>query len=388
MERLKMDPELVPFNGRTIPVSEPLLSKSAAELVADAIAANWISQGPYVERFEREFSEAHGRKFGVACCSGTSALWLALEALKWQGMLSREDLVAVPTLTMVAVPNAVLGVGCIPHLLESNERDGNLDLARVYSEIDGRSLIQCAIVPHLYGIPADAAVAKLVHTGELFIEDCAEAHYAKFADGSPIGSKGRMACFSFYANKIVTCGEGGMVLTDDAREADYLRSLRSHAFTPGNHFHHRGFAYGNRMTDLQAAVGVAQHHDHKTLLAMRAAVARLYLDRLADLEDCLTLPINGSIPGAVWWVFPIQIRDSFDSFDRDELRAYLGARGVETRTFFHPMHLQPHLQEFDYGDYPIAETLAMRGLYLPFFPHLSEASVEHVCDSIRRFFRR
>lgn len=383
-----MDPELNPRASRQIPVARPCLSNLEAEEAAHSVTSGWISQGPKVEQFEEEFAAAHGRKYGVACCSGTSALQLALAALIATGELNCDEDVLCPTLTMVAVPNSILYVDCQPSFMDSEEETGN-PVAPVHRKV----LPSVAIVPHLYGIPAQECVLDLLERDVIVIEDCAEAHYAEYYEGAagmaPVGSYGRFACFSFYANKIITSGEGGMVLTDSVADAELLRSLRSHAFTPGDHFHHQRLAYGMRMTDLQAAVGLAQHRRAPEFLVDREVLAGAYLARLEGTWG-LTIPKNHVIPGSVWWVYPIQVSGQFDSFLRDDLRAHLAHHGIDTRTFFHPMHLQPHLRRFAHGQYPIAEIMGARGLYLPLYPGLSLEDVSYVCDAIKSFhhFRR
>lgn len=368
-----MDPVLKTGAPRQIPVARPYVTDLDAECVRRAVSSGWVSQGPRVEEFEQAIAEAHGLKYGVACCSGTSALQLALAALG----IREGERVACPTMTMVAVPNAILYVQGVPVFVDSDPETGNPDPAWV--ERVAWENPAAVIVPHLYGEPAAEFLAAcrrhLPHTP--VIEDCAEAHYARLPNGRSVGFA-NMATFSFYANKIVTSGEGGMVCTNVDDEAERMRQLRAHAFTPGNHFHHQGLAFGMRMTDMQAALGLAQHGRRWDFLRERSAIAHQYLGRLTRIP-WLSFPRRS--PGSVWWVFPLLVQRGAP-LTRDELRAILADAGVETRTYFFPMHRQPHLRRYATDEYPVADDLAARGLYLPLFPGLTEDEVDYIADTI------
>jgi perosamine synthetase len=369
-----MDPIINRSARRYIPVARPALGKAEADAAANAIAAGWAAGGPCVAEFQRQFAIAHGKRYGVACNSGTSALQLALAALD----VSAGDEVVVPTLTMVAVANAVLYRGATPVFVDSDPESGNPDAQwlRRGDVISART--KAAIVPHLYGVPAEAFLDTLArHAPHVaMVEDCAEAHYATFADGKPAGSRGRLACWSFYGNKIVTTGEGGLVAADDRQTAGRLLSLRSHAFTPHNHFHHRELAYGYRMSEMQAAVGLAQHARRAELLARRSALALCYVERLSQIA---WLTFQARTLGSADWVMPV-LADTQQR--RAAVRENLAAQGVETRNWFVALHRQPHLRRFATAEYPIAEALSRRGLYLPLWPGMTDADVELISDVV------
>ncbi|HUY35371.1 MAG TPA: DegT/DnrJ/EryC1/StrS family aminotransferase [Pirellulales bacterium] len=398
-----MDPTINRAAPRYIPVAKPSLTAAEANAARAAVAAGWVSGGPHVARFERELALAHGQGHGVACNSGTTALHLALAALD----VGPGDEVVVPTLTMVAVANAVLYRGATPVFVDSEVSTGNPDpaWAKRHGIVNRRT--KAAIVPHLYGVPAEAFLETVQRVAPrvAVIEDCAESHYASFTDGRPVGSRGRLACWSFYGNKIVTTGEGGLLATNDEQVAQRLRSLRAHAFTPGHHFHHQELAYGYRMTEMAAAVGLAQHARRHELIARRAAIAQRYFDRLeiadfgsriadwsqghrkqgADTPRSPLLPRNPKFRfqartfGSAWWVFPI-IAD--DEGRRDVIRRALAEAGVETRSYFVPLHRQPHLRRYATREYPVADDLAGRGLYLPLWPGMSDDDVDYVCGHL------
>lgn len=349
---------------RVIRVAQPSVTDLEKSFVAQALDDNQLSCGPRNSEFEQLFAQAHNRKYGVTCNSGTTALMLALRALN----VSAGQKVAMPTLTMVACPNAVLSVGGIPHFVDSEPETGNAVLQY------GRGL-GAYLAVHLYGVPCE--VQREIRSR--CIEDCAEAHFACYPDGASVGSRGAIAAFSLFANKIVQAAEGGVVLTDDCETSERLKSIRAHAFTKHEHFEHREHAWGVRMSELHAAIGLAQLARKDELLRKREQVAKHYQEMLSGvwwLETMLRPP------GSVWWVYPVLIRNG-TKYTKDEVRRYLHEHGVETRSFFKPMHLQPHLKEFAHGKFPVAEDLWNRGAYLPLFPDMTETDVSYIADLLR-----
>lgn len=371
---MKMPDPIVNVNARRfIPVAKPSLGETEARAAYQAVRSGWISQGPIVERFEQAIAAAHGKRFGVACNSGTTALHLALKAAD----VGPGDEVVLPSLTMVACANAVLYCGATPRFVDSEPMTGNADPAQLQRALSRRT--KAIIAPHLYGVPAIAFIeaAQALAPQATIIEDCAECHYGA-AGNRPVGSFGRLATFSFYANKIIASGEGGMVLVDCERTARRLRSLRSHAFSPETHFCHEELAFGVRYTDLQAAVALVQHERRQELLARREAIARRYRERLAGLK-AIELPKRTS--GSAWWVFPLLARDR-DA--RDGLRSRLAEAGVETRSYFIPLHRQKHLQQFATDEYPVADRLSDSGLYLPLWTDMTDDDVDYVAGIVNR----
>ncbi|HEV3004239.1 MAG TPA: DegT/DnrJ/EryC1/StrS family aminotransferase [Pirellulales bacterium] len=364
------DPIVNSAAGRYIPVARPSLTALEADAVRACILAGWVSGGPKVREFEAAFAATHSRGHGVACNSGTTALHLALAALD----IGPGDTVIVPTLTMVAVANAVLCCGAMPRFVDSEPATGNADWAQIVAACKSQAA-KAVIVPHLYGVPLEFHPADVPLP---VIEDCAESHFAAFSDGSPVGSRGRLATWSFYGNKIVTCGEGGLVATDEPRMAERLRSLRAHAFTPGNHFHHQELAYGYRMTEMAAAVGLAQYARRAELTSRRAAIFKRYVQRLQTAD---WLEFQSRTPGSAHWVMPV-LADS--EARRDAARWALASAGVETRTYFVPLPWQPHLRRFATQRYPVADDLSRRGMYLPLFPDMTDDDVDYVCQTLRQ----
>lgn len=374
------EPALVrpPDGSRILRVSETRLDGRESEYLAECVSSNWVSSaGPFVGRFEEAFSTAVSCRYGVACSSGTAALHLSLTALG----TGPGDEVIVPAFTMIATPNAVRYTGATPVLADAEAETWNIDPAEVALRITPRT--KGIIAVHTYGHPADAdALREIADENGLFLlEDAAEAHGAVWK-GRSVGSLGDAAIFSFYGNKIVTTGEGGMVTTNDEAIAQRTRQLRDHAFSPDRHFWHTFVGFNYRMTNLQAAVGLAQTERMDQLVEARRSVSRWYRDRLADVPG-ITMPAERPGARSVFWMFGILVEDRF-GVSRDLLRAHLARAGIETRSFFVPIHLQPVYFASHRGErYPVAESLCRRGLYLPTSPWLTEADVDRIAVAIR-----
>jgi perosamine synthetase len=311
-------------------------------------------------------------KHAVAVNSGGSALFLAL----WTLGIREGDEVILPTFTMIASAGAVTQCGATPIFVDSEPGTGNIDVALIETKITTRTR---AIMPvHIYGHPCDMdPIRQLARDYGLFlVEDAAESHGALYK-GAQAGTMGNAGCFSFYANKIITSGEGGMIITDDDKFAHRLRHTRAYDFDEARHFWHKRLAWNFRMSSLEAAVGRAQLERLDELVAARIRNARYYSERLGDLVELMPVKEYAT---AVSWMFGIMVRDLAE---RDGLMAYLAAQGVETRTFFLPMHQQPVYKSPE--SFPVAEDLGRRGLYLPSSSHLSDADKDTVIKHVRAY---
>jgi perosamine synthetase len=281
---------------------------------------------------------------------------------------------------MVATPNAVSYTGGSPVLVDADAETWNLDPALIEEKISEKT--RAIVVVHTYGRPVemDAILAIARRRGLFVVEDAAEAHGATY-HGRPIGSLGDIATFSFYANKIVTTGEGGMLTTNDPEVARLARRLRDHSFSPERHFWHEYLGFNYRMTNLQAAVGLAQTERLETLVKIRRDNAARYHEALATVPG-LVLPGETADAMNVFWMYGLVVEDEFGC-SRDELRARLAGQGIETRTFFIPIHFQPiYFARFRGQRYPIAERLCQRGLYLPSGSSLSPADISTIAKAI------
>ncbi len=360
-----------------IPVSDTTLDGNELRYLTECVRSNWISSaGSFVSRFEDAFAAAVGCEFGVACSTGTAALHLALAAVG----IGPGDEVIIPTFTMIAVANTVEYTRARATLVDAEPITWNLDPSLIEGKIGPNT--KAIIVAHTYGCPADMAAlhALAAKHSLILIEDAAEAQGAR-CDAIPAGSLGDVASFSFYANKIITTGEGGMVTTNDRAIADKARKLRGHAFSDDRHFWHEMIGFNYRMTNMQAAVGLAQTERLAHLVDIRLENARRYSAALSGTPG-LTLPPDPPGRRNVFWMYSILVEEEFGC-SRDELRRHLAAKGIETRTFFIPIHLQPiYRDRFQGQPYPIADALCRKGLYLPSGPGLSMASIEYIAREI------
>ncbi len=367
-----------PTRRPIIPVCEPWLAGNELKYITEAVETNWISSaGGYIHRFEALFAEKMGARYGVACANGTVALHLALATLG----LEPGDEVIIPTFTMIATANAVTYLGARPVLVDSEPVTWNMDVNQVEAKITRRTR---AIIPvHTYGHPVDMdALNGIAQKHGLFVlEDAAEAHGAQYK-GRPVGSLGDAACFSFYGNKIITTGEGGMVTTNREDVARLAWNLRDHAFSTERHFWHKFVGYNYRMTNLQAAIGLAQTEQLEKFVVARRANAAYYTQLLRRIPGIVTPP-EASWATNVFWMYGILLEKEF-GLTRDQLRQALARRGIETRTFFIPMHCQPIYFDHYRGErYPVAEDLCRRGLYLPSASSLTREDIEAVVAAIQ-----
>jgi perosamine synthetase len=364
-----------------IPVSEPLLNDNAFSYVEEALRTGWISsEGRFIAEFERRWAEYCGVTHGIAMCNGTVAIEAAMAALA----LPTGSEVILPSFTIISCVAAVLRTGCRPILVDCEPDTWCLDAAEVERKITGQTR---AIMPvHIYGHMAEMnSLMDLSRKfGLVILEDAAEAHGAEY-HGRRAGGIGTMGCFSFYANKIVTTGEGGMVVTGDAKLAERLRSLRNLCFQRGQRFLHAELGYNFRMTNLQAAIGLAQVEQIENHLTRKRRMAALYAERLRSVGG-LRLPVERPGVKNVYWMYGVVLEDSVP-FDAPTFAARLREHGVDTRPFFLGMHEQPVLRKrglFAGETYPVTERIARRGLYLPSGLNLGEPEIDTICTAVRR----
>jgi len=357
-----------------IPIAAPVLGEKELEYVADCVRSGWVSSlGEYVRRFERGFAAYCGVRHGVATHNGTVALHLVLAALG----IGKGDEVIVPTLTFVATGNAVAYTGASPVFVDSDPFTWTIDPQAVARAITPRT--RAIIAVHLYGHPADMDALRALadEHGLSLIEDAAEAHGACYK-GRRTGSLGDVAVFSFYGNKIITTGEGGMIVSDDASLIERCYFLENQAKARENPYWHAEIGYNYRMTNLQAALGVAQLERIEEFIAVRLRNAHHYNQRLRDVPG-ITLPPCAEWATNVYWMYTILIEDCF-GVSRDALMVYLRERGIETRPVFYPLHRLPMYNRGQ--SLPVAEEIARKGINLPSGSALTSAEVDTVCDAI------
>lgn len=364
-----------------IPVFEPVIEEDDIEAVVAALRAGEVSGtfGESIPTFEQEFAEYVGCRFGVAVNSGSSALQLAVAAAE----IGEGDEVLVSASTNIATALAAFHNGALPIPVDSEDVTWNLDLELVEELITPRTR---AIIPvHLYGHPVD--MDQLMEIAEkhglLVIEDCAESHGATVR-GRMTGSFGDMACFSFYGNKVITTGEGGMITTNDGKLSERLRLLRNLAFTKPR-FRHEEAGFNYRMPGFVAALGLSQTRKIERIIREKRRVAQLYNDGLKDLTG-LRLPAELDWARNVYWMYGVVVEPEF-GLARDELASALAEEGIQTRTFFCPMNQQPVLQAqkgYRAVPAPVADRLWETGLYLPSTWTLDKEQITFICNVIHR----
>ncbi|MDT5270945.1 MAG: perosamine synthetase [Acidobacteriota bacterium] len=363
---------------RLIPVSSPSFVGREREYVLDCMESGWVSSaGKYIDRFEAAFADFCGVKHAVACCNGTAALHLGLLALG----VGPGDEVIVPTLTFVATANAVTYCGARPVFADSEPETWNLDPAQVEAKITPRT--KGIVAVHLYGHPADMDALRALASrhGLFLLEDAAEAHGALHR-GRSAGSLGDLAAFSFYGNKIIATGEGGMVTTDDDALAARVRLLRGQGVDPERRYWFPVVGYNYRMMNIPAAIGLAQLERVDWHMGRRREVAAVYR-QLLDGVAGLSWQAERDWARHAYWMFTVLL-DEREADSRDPLIARLHEEGVETRPVFYPLHSLPPYRESARGEeFPVAESLARRGISLPTWAGLSRDDQSYVCERLR-----
>lgn len=368
-----------------IPVNLPLLDGNEKKYLLECIDTGWISsEGPFVRRFEEQFATRVGRRHAIAVTNGTAALDAAIEALG----IGPGDEVILPTFTIISCITQIVRSGGTPVLVDSDPFTWNMDVNRIEARITPRT--KAIIAVHTYGLPVDMepVLALARAYGLKVIEDAAEMH-GQTCRGKLCGSFGDISTFSFYANKHITTGEGGMIVTDDDELAETCRSLRNLCFQPQKRFVHERLGWNLRMTNLQAALGLAQLERLDEFAAKKRAMGARYTALLKDVPG-LQLPLAKTVFAEnIYWVYGLLLSKEVP-FDAEEAMKRLGARGVGTRPFFWPMHEQPVLQRmglFRGEHYPVAELLARRGFYVPSGLALTAAQIDTVGGEIDKLVR-
>ena len=388
-----------------IPVNQPLLAKNTQKYVSQCIETGWISSaGEFIQRFEHDFSRFLKIKYAITTTSGTTALHLALISAG----LESGDAVFIPDLTMISVPYAVLYTGASPISIDVDSETYNINPLKILEYLTSQcrydpkqkahidkithKKIKAILPVHLYGHPCnmDAIQAIAEEYGLLVIEDAAEAHGAIFfkegdkEKGMYAGAIGDVGCFSFYANKIITTGEGGMVVTNSEKIASKARRFKDLAHSPEKRFLHTDLAFNYRMTNLQAAVGTAQMEEINRFISIKRSMAQAYSSFLRTVRG-FTLPVEKEWARSVYWMYTILVQEDF-GLSRDELMSALKKRGIDSRSFFIPVHRQPVFQRFQKTKsylFPESTQLSEKGLYLPSGLALTPSQIQEVCFALK-----
>ncbi len=365
-----------------IPVNEPLLDGNEKKYLCECIDTGWISsEGPFVKEFENRMSKSAGRKYGVAVANGTAALEVAAMAVG----IGEGDEVIMPTFTIISCAMAVTKLGGIPVLVDSDIHTWNMNVEEIERKITKRT--KAIMMVHLYGLPAD--VDKIMELAKKYdlkvIEDAAEMHGQTY-QGRPCGSFGDISVFSFYPNKHITTGEGGMVVTDSEELAERCRSLRNLCFRKDVRYVHDEISDNYRFTNLQAAVGLAQIERLEEFVERKRNMGRFYTERLQDLPGII-LPLEKTDSAKnIYWVYGI-VLERESEVSNQEIQKMLAEEGIGSRTFFWCMHEQPVYQRqglFAGERYEGAEYLARKGFYIPSGLALTKEQMEEVADKVRK----
>ncbi|MFV2081585.1 MAG: DegT/DnrJ/EryC1/StrS family aminotransferase [bacterium] len=363
-----------------IPVNEPLFAGNEKKYLLECIETGWISsEGPFVGKFEEKFAEHVGRKHGVAVCNGSAALDVAVAALE----IGHGDEVILGTFTIISCAASIVRAGATPVVVDTLADTWNMDWRQIEEKITDKT--RAIMVPHIYGLPAemDRILEIASRRGLFIIEDAAEMIGQDFR-GKACGSFGDISTFSFYPNKHVTTGEGGMVLTDDDVLAERCRSLRNLCFQK-KRFYHEKLGWNMRMSNIQAALGVAQLENLEESVKRKRRIGRMYDDLLKDMNN-IKLPMEKTeYAENIYWVYGVVLEDSVP-FDAEEIMKRLGGKKIGTRPFFWPMHEQPVFRKmglFDGVSMPVAENLARRGFYIPSGLSLTDEQIHKVAEAVR-----
>ena len=368
-----------------IPVNEPLLDGNEKRYLNECIDTGWISsEGPFIRRFEEQFATCVGRRHAIAVANGSMALDAAVTLLG----LSAGDEVLLPSFTIISCAAAIVRAGLVPVVVDADFATWNIDVTKIEACITSRT--KAIMVVHIYGLPCDMdPILDLAKQyGLRVIEDAAEMHGQTYR-GRACGSFGDLSIFSFYPNKHITTGEGGMIVTDSDELAERCRSLRNLCFIPERRFVHEELGWNLRMTNLQAALGVAQLERLPLFIERKRMMGALYTDLLAGVPG-LQLPLpQTDYAKNIYWVYGIVLEETLD-FDAQEAMRRLADAGIGTRPFFWPMHEQPVLRRmghFTGVHCPTAERIARRGFYIPSGLALTESQIHTVAKTVREVIR-
>jgi len=368
-----------------IPVNTPLLAGNERKYLLECIDSGWISsEGPFVGKFEDLFAQRVNRRYGIAVANGSLALDAAVVALG----IGPGDEVIVPAFTIISCVAAIVRAGAIPVLVDSDPKTWNMDVNQIESKITSKT--RAIMVVHIYGLPVDMdpVLELAAKYGLKIIEDAAEMHGQTYK-GRPCGSFGDISTFSFYPNKHVTTGEGGMLVTNDPVLETKCRSLRNLCFQPERRFVHSELGWNMRMTNLQAAIGLAQLEQLDNFIEIKKEMGRRYTEELIGTKGIELPPPKAAYAENIYWVYGIILNDSI-GFDAREAMRKLAREEIGTRPFFYPMHQQPVFQKmgfFKSDNYPVATRFGERGFYLPSGLGLDHEQIKTIAEKLVRILK-
>lgn len=368
---------------KKINVCEPLITKNAKKYINDCIDSEWISSaGKYLEDFEKKWSNYCGADEGIAVTNGTSALQVAFKSLN----LQPGDEVIMPSFTIISCATAIIEAGGKPVLVDCYPDTWCLNIEQMKEKVNNRT--KAILVVHMFGHPAEMdPIIKIVKRHNLYlVEDAAEAHGATY-NNKRVGSFGDLACFSFYANKLITTGEGGMVLSNNKKLTKKIRSLRNLSFRSDRRFYHTEIGYNYRLTNMQAAIGISQIENLQNHIDIKRKNTFLYNNIIRKMDLPLRLPSENENSKSVFWMYGVVLKNK--KLNAKILAEKLENRGIETRPLFLGMHQQPVLKKmklFNNEKFPVTEELSRFGLYLPSGLKLNKKKINFICNVLKDIF--
>lgn len=368
-----------------IPVNQPVLDGNEKAYLIQCIDTGWISsEGPFIREFEDELAERVARKYGVAVTNGSTALDLAVRALR----LPEGSEVIMPAFTIISCAAAIVRAGLVPVLVDAEGRTWNMDVGKIEARITAKT--RAIMVVHIYGLPTDMrpVLELAARRGLRIIEDAAEMH-GQTCWGKACGSFGDISVFSFYPNKHITTGEGGMIVTDDHALAESCRSLRNLSHSPQRRFVHEELGFNYRLTNLQAAVGMAQLERLDASIAKKRRMGQFYNAHFSDVKELELPPSKTDYADNIYWVYGAVLADAV-RFDAEAMMSKLSALRVGSRPFFWGMHEQPVFMKmglFPGEHYPVTERIARRGFYVPSGLGITEQQQRRVVEAVKQALR-
>ena len=372
------------LKNKFIPVNTLKIFSQEKKLVIQALSTGWISsEGPFVKKFEENFSKFNKRRYGVAVSSGTAALEIVIKSLN----LKKGDEVIIPTFTIISSVMCLIKQGLKPVLVDSDIKNWNMSIEETIKKINKKT--KAIIITHIYGFPVDMQkIIKIANKKKIIIiEDAAEMIGQKYKKRI-CGSFGSVSTFSFYANKHITTGEGGMIVTNDKKIYEKCKSLRNLCFgTKGNRFNHNDIGWNYRFTNIQAAIGLGQLKNINWIVKRKKEIGRRYIKKLINNKNIIIQKNKNSYSENIFWVFGILLKKNY-KFKRDFITRKLLKHNIQTRNFFYPMHKQTILLKKGIfkknNKFPNADYLAKSGFYLPSGLALTNEEIDFICDKVNK----
>lgn len=359
-------------------VYKPSLTGNEKKYVNECIDTSWISsKGHFVSDFENEFSKYIGCNYATAVCNGTVAIQVAIKAL---GITSNDEVIC-PTYTYIASANPILETGAKVVFVDSLKSTWQMDPDDIEKKITAKT--KAIMVVHLYGHPCDMnEILKIAKKHDLFIiEDCAEAIGSEYKN-QKVGSFGDIACFSFFGNKTITCGEGGMLLTNNAYLHERIQKIKGQGLAKYREYWHDTLGFNYRMTNIQAAIGLAQFEQIEKFINQKRNIANWYKKYLSNVQ--VEFHNESEQVKHTYWMNSILVESQQT---RENLREFLKNNGIETRPTFYPLHTMP-IYSNTYEKHPVSEDIALRGINLPSYPELKEEDIKYICEVIKKYYEQ